>query len=379
MIKSLLCPAAITAAALLTPAQAIAEKPRLAIQDITATPAVMNNAVSQGQANVLQQILQGADTQLMDTINRTKRFDIVARSKIKAILKEQEIADSGDVNPADPQTARAFMMAGAKYVATVTVDNYQDIVEKMVIQGGFGAEEHERRTIQLQAVLQIFDTTTAVMLESASITLSESDTNSIMGGARETGNATNALIGGMTKTFAAKAANVIMNRLAPAKIIGYTMGNITFNRAEGTGVEVGQYWQVFHPGEEMIDPDTGESLGAEEIPLGWAQRHLRYFPSSPRHRCLEDYGIDRSNIMRDSHRMAFQDTCRSQWPLQWLSLKPRGIGTSCSQARTAVRMYQVLHHHQLRPSPAHSDKCAELSGAPTTTFSSNCISQFESS
>ena len=274
-------------------------KPRLAIQDISATPAVMQQARQDGQLNVLEQILQGSDSQLMNTINQTKRFDIVARSKIKAVLKEQEIAASGDVNPADPQTARAFLMAGAKYVATVTVDNYQDITGRMQYEGGFGQTSGERREIQLQATLQIFDTTTAVMLESASITLAEADINEILPGARETGRATNALIGKITKLFANQAANLIMNRLVPAKVIGYTMGNITLNRGEGTGVERGQYWQVFHPGEEMIDPDTGESLGAEEIALGWAQI-TDVLPKFSKARCLEDYGIDRGNIMRVS-------------------------------------------------------------------------------
>ena len=274
-------------------------KPRLAIQDISATAAVMQQADRDGQLNVLEQILQGSDSQLMNTINQTKRFDIVARSKIKAVLKEQEIADSGDVNPADPQTARLFMMAGAKYVATITVDNYQDVTARMQYEGGFGQTSGERREIQLQATLQIFDTTTAVMLESASITLAEADINEILPGARETGRATNALIGKITKTFATQSANLIMNRLVPAKVLAYTMGNITFNRGDGTGVEKGQYWQVFHPGEEMIDPDTGESLGAEEIPLGWAQV-TQVLPKFSKARCLEDYGIDRSNIMRFS-------------------------------------------------------------------------------
>ena len=100
-----------------------AQKPRLAIQDIVATTAVRNQAQSSGQLNVLDQIMQGANSQLEDTINATKRFDIVPRSKYRTILKEQEIADSGDVDPSDPQRARAFKMAGAQYVATVTVDN----------------------------------------------------------------------------------------------------------------------------------------------------------------------------------------------------------------------------------------------------------------
>ena len=282
---------------LLGAAPAHADKPRLAIQDLVATDAVVTQAKAQSQHSVLEQILQGSDTQLANMINQTSRFDIVARSKYRTILREQGIADSGDVNPSDPQTARAFQMAGAQFVATLTVDNYQDITTTASFKGGFGTSKAERRTIQIQATLQIFDTTTAVMLESASVTIEESTTNEIMAGATENGRVTNALIGQVTKDIATKTSRIILDALVPAKVIGYTMGNITFNRGIGTGVEKGQIWQVFYPGEEMFDPDTGESYGAEEIPLGWA-RITSVQPKFSKAQAIQDFGIDRGSIMR---------------------------------------------------------------------------------
>ena len=282
---------------LLGTAPALADKPRLAIQDLVATDAVVTQAKAQSQHSVLEQILQGSDTQLANMINQTSRFDIVARSKYRTILREQGIADSGDVNPSDPQTARAFQMAGAQFVATLTVDNYQDITTTASFKGGFGTSKAERRTIQIQATLQIFDTTTAVMLESASVTIEESTTNEIMAGATENGRVTNALIGQVTKDIATKTSRIILDALVPAKVIGYTMGNITFNRGIGTGVEKGQIWQVFYPGEEMFDPDTGESYGAEEIPLGWA-RITSVQPKFSKAQAIQDFGIDRGSIMR---------------------------------------------------------------------------------
>ncbi len=281
----------------LSATSALADKPRLAIQDLVATDAVVSQAKAQSQHSVLEQILQGSDTQLANMINQTSRFDIVARSKYRTILREQGIADSGDVNPSDPQTARAFQMAGAQFVATLTVDNYQDITTTASFKGGFGTSKAERRTIQIQATLQIFDTTTAVMLESASVTIEESTTNEIMAGATENGRVTNALIGQVTKDIATKTSRIILDALVPAKVIGYTMGNITFNRGIGTGVEKGQIWQVFYPGEEMFDPDTGESYGAEEIPLGWA-RITSVQPKFSKAQAIQDFGIDRGSIMR---------------------------------------------------------------------------------
>ncbi|MCH2144895.1 MAG: CsgG/HfaB family protein [Phycisphaerales bacterium] len=287
----------ILAAFITMPATAQVEKPRLAIQDINATDAVKRQAREQGQLNVLEQILQGSDGLLMSAITQTRRFDIVARSDYRTILKEQAIGQSGDVNPADPQIARAFNMAGARYVATVTADNYQDIAQRTVLEGGFGSSPAERRTIQLQATIKIYDTTTGVLLNAATITIEDSSLNEILPGVEQQGRPTNALIGKITKSFATQSANRIMNVLVPAKVLAYTIGNITFNRGEGTGVEVGQYWQILFAGEELIDPDTGESLGSEEIPIGWAQV-TSVLPKFSTAQAIQDFGIEKGAIMR---------------------------------------------------------------------------------
>ena len=89
-------------------AQAPAEKPRLAIRAIAATPAVQAQAKSEGTDNALMQVEQGADPQLMDAIQATRRFDLVARSDMPSVMKEQDLTQSGNVNVIDPQAARAF-------------------------------------------------------------------------------------------------------------------------------------------------------------------------------------------------------------------------------------------------------------------------------
>lgn len=273
------------------------EKPRLAIRKIDATPAAMKQAEATGQANVLRQILEGSNSLLTTTIQRSGRFDIVAREDLAEIIKEQDLAESGNVDVSDPQAARPGRLAGAGYVATVTVDNFQDVVERANFAGQFGDSAAERRTIQIQATLKIFDSTTGTLKEPATITFERTALNDVLPGVAEQGRATNSLIGVVTKEFAIEAANEILNRLAPAKIIALTMGVATVNRGEGTGIEVGQFWELFFPGEEMIDPDTGESLGAEEIPVGWA-KVLSIQPKFSRMQVIQDFGVDRGTIAR---------------------------------------------------------------------------------
>ncbi|MHC4833749.1 MAG: CsgG/HfaB family protein, partial [Planctomycetota bacterium] len=129
------------------------QNPRLAIRKIDATPAAMRQAEAAGQADVLRQILDGSNSLLTTTIQRSGRFDIVAREDLAEILKEQDLAESGNVDFSDPQAARPGRLAGAGFVATVTVDNFQDVTQRATFAGQFGEEASERRTIQIQATL----------------------------------------------------------------------------------------------------------------------------------------------------------------------------------------------------------------------------------
>jgi curli biogenesis system outer membrane secretion channel CsgG len=279
------------------PTAAVAEKPRLAIRAIAATPAVTAQAKVDGTDNALMQIEQGADVQLLSAIEATRRFEIVARADLPSIIKEQDLTQSGNVNVLDPQAARAFQLAGARYVATLTISNYQEVVERTDLLNQFGTSKAERRTINLQAVLKIFDSTTGSLFRSTQVTLSESAVNEIMPGVEQKGVKTNVVLGAVAKKLASDVANAIADSLAPARVIGYTLGQITFNRSAESGVSTGQIYEVFVPGSAMIDPDTGEQLGAEEVHVGWARvtdAGTRFSTAQ----AIEDRGIDRGAMLR---------------------------------------------------------------------------------
>lgn len=272
-------------------------KPRLAIREIAASKAVQSQAGAEGALNVLNQIVEGADPQLMTAIDGTRRFELVARADLPSVIKEQNLAESGNVNTLDPQAAKALQLAGAAYLATVTIDNFQDVTERTVLPGQFGDSQAERRTIQIQGVVKIFNSTTGTLYRSTAVTLNESAVDEVLAGVQQQGRKTNALIGKVTSLFATAAASAITESLAPAKVIGYTMGQITFNRTADSGVKNGQVWEVLAPGQEMVDPETGESLGSEEIRVGWA-RVTNAGPRFSSAQAIEDYGIDRGSIMR---------------------------------------------------------------------------------
>jgi len=272
-------------------------KPRIAVRDVSVTGAVLTQATADGQLNVLEQIVQSTDPQLINALSAGGRFDVVARADLPAVLREQSLAASGNVDTLDPQTAKQLQLAGARYLATVSIENFQDVVERTVLKGQFGDSNAERRTIQLQGSVRIFDTSSGVLLRATSVALNEAALDEILGGVEQTGRKTNALIGKVTALFATTASRAISEGLMPARVVGYTMGQITFNRTKDSGVETGQIWEVLAPGADMVDPETGKSLGSEEVHIGWARvtdAGSRFSTAQ----AIEDLGIDRGSIMR---------------------------------------------------------------------------------
>jgi hypothetical protein len=197
------------------PAAPVAAKPRLAVREVSATRGVVAQAKSRGFDNALDQVLEATDAQLLDAFDGEGAFELVARGDLGTVIKEQDLSLSGNVNAMDPQAARAYQLAGARFVATVTVTNFQEIVERTVLPGQFGNANAERRTIDVQAVVKVYDTTTAALLKSTNVTVSEFATNEILAGVEQSGSKTNVVLGTAARALAEQAAARI-SAAAPA-------------------------------------------------------------------------------------------------------------------------------------------------------------------
>ena len=278
-------------------AQEPAAKATLAIRAFEATPAVDAAASAAGTLNSLNQILQGAESQMENSIQQTRKFQIVARGDLKTILKEQDLADSGLVNRLDPNTARSLNLAGARYVAVLSVDGFQDITDRTVFEDQLGETRAERRSIQLSGVVKVFDTTSGTMLTSTAMKIDRNQLDKIIPGVERDGRKTEALLATVSAELARQTALSITDSVYPAKVLAISFGTITFNRTAATGVKVGQVWEVMATGEQLVDPDTGEVLGREEVSIGWS-RVTEAGERFSKAQTLEDRGIAKGAIMR---------------------------------------------------------------------------------
>jgi len=75
----------------------------------------------------LDRVQQAMDSQLISAFASARKFKVLARSDWKSVLKEQDFAASGNVEPAT--AAKVGKALGAKYILQTTIDDFQDYIE----------------------------------------------------------------------------------------------------------------------------------------------------------------------------------------------------------------------------------------------------------
>ena len=274
----------------------------IAVPRVEALPAVVEKVRGYGQKNELDQIVQGLDAKLADALFNTRKFDVRAHADLQKLLGEQSSQDSGNYDLTDPNRAKPFRLAGIPYLALVQIDDFQDQVQTANFEG-IGAKA-TRRQIRLGAVCRIFDATRGSLLESARVVVSDLDfkNNPQYVIDQQGGDLTEAIVNVIADRMANQCAQRITDVIFPAKVLVVRDGVVTLNRGEGTAIAMGEVWEAFATGEELVDPDTGEVLGSEEVSIGFV-RVISVAPKFSRAEiCGIDRGIAKGCILRKSTR-----------------------------------------------------------------------------
>lgn len=281
------------------------KRPKLGVAKVEALPTLAKSIAEKGQdkAASLGRVVDAIDGRLIDRLHNTRKFRVISRSDLDKLFVEQNFVASGSVNADDPSAARSFMIAGLDWLVVVTVDDMQDFVEVATFAGT--GEQARKRVVRLGVVAKLYDSTTGELKESVSLQLGPGDPDyrklrsvkEVRGYSKTDGNLDDDLLVKAAAVMADRVCNRVLDVLYPAKVIGKTGPQVMINRGDGTDISVGEIWGVFALGEAMIDPDTGISLGAEEVQVGKV-RITAVQPLFSRSEIIEDFGIDKGHILR---------------------------------------------------------------------------------
>lgn len=281
------------------------KRPKLGVAEVKTTDALQDAVRAEGgdKLSSLKRVTESMDGRLVDRLHNTRKFRVIARSDLDVIFKEQNFVLSGNVNTNDPAAAASFQIAGVDYLVVTSVDDFQDFVEVATFSGT--GEQAKKRVIRLGVVAKLYDSTSGELLESVGLQLGPDDPDykklrdisDVRSYTKTDGDLSDALLVKASFIMADRVANRVLDVLFPAKVIAKTGPQVTINRGDGTDISIGQVWGVYALGEEMIDPDTGISLGQEEVQVGKVTI-TDVQPLFSRGQVTEDMGVDKGHVLR---------------------------------------------------------------------------------
>ncbi len=267
---------------------AFAQRKTVAVAKVKIAPSIEASASADGTYPSLRRVVEAIDGQTIDALNGTRKFEIIARSDLDSLMEEGGL------------TGKAMQPGEADYLIVPSVDDFQDFVETATF-GGIGKVVTKRR-IRLGMVARIYDVANkGKLIESANFQLDNKDLEQLMSQSVKSGSFSDELLRKIAQDMGSKVANRVVDVIYPATVIGLTGPQATINRGDGTGIAAGQVWEVFALGEEMIDPDTGESLGGSEVKVG-SLRIDRVNPKFSSGTLTENFGVVKGSVVRPSNQ-----------------------------------------------------------------------------
>jgi len=229
--------------------------------------AIKDPIIGEGISDRLKKILdiEQIRTEMEASFRATRKFRVLSRDKstLNAILDEQNFAQS-DLAKGD--AAASGQLSNANYLIIPTVTDFKFYRSNKALPN-FDNKYKQRDSGLLLVNAQMLDTSSGQIVTSFSLKSTFVTRNKIVNS--RSGRPSSVYFTRMAKTVAAKLANQFVAAVYPMKIVKrLANGQVIINRGQDGGLKKGDKLAVFSAGEELIDPDTGESLGSSEEYIG---------------------------------------------------------------------------------------------------------------
>lgn len=232
---------------------------RVAVGDLVISPSLSANAAKTVSDSSLMADIENA-------LRNGRKFEVLTRraSALAAIRKEQQLAASD--------------LASGNAAESGQISNAQAIVNVEVLSFSFGRSSSKVPNIpnkytvsdssSIELSVQIIDTRTTSILASFPLKESTSGGSFVSNGV---GGASRGVLDKTLENVAGALANRVADTIFPVQVVSVKGGKLWANRGDDSGMKMGEVFEIFEPGEELIDPQTGESLGSTETEVGTAK------------------------------------------------------------------------------------------------------------
>jgi len=222
----------------------------------------------------------GFTEMLTNALFQSKRFVVVDRSALWQVLDEQDFAAS-DRSAASLKTAMTGKVLPAQLliigaITDAATEGAQKTSSSSISIAGFSFGGGKAKA-SMTVIIRILDSSTGEVLESVSIEHESESGGSAMSGCvygvcGGTDSAEGKYWSKITEEVIDKAVLEIVENTKSipfkGKLIRADESTIYANVGGRNGAQAGQIYSVYSPGIELVDPDTGESLGSDMFKVG---------------------------------------------------------------------------------------------------------------
>lgn len=196
---------------------------------------------------------------------QTRKFDVVERERVETLLDEMQLSETGLMDPA--RAVEAGKMLGADFflMGEISVFTVTTTVKKIPMTERWLRD----REMLLVVDMRIVDTRTSKVVAAHRGESRQSSRERLPNRPNVNTATTPEEVEIVERDLCQKLVIKVIDAVYPIKVINVNAaGVVSINRGQGGGVAVGDVFDVYTEGEEMIDPDTGEVLGSEETKVG---------------------------------------------------------------------------------------------------------------
>ncbi len=185
-------------------------------------------------------------------LTQSRKFDVVDRSKLQRVRREQRFGGSGLVT----SNRAAANLKGAQFLVVGTVQDYSvGPVQEMAYGSGY------YRPVRISVEVEVIDSSTGQVVaarKAEGVERNRESSPSVAAGIPRKG------LEEAAESCANDARLAILDAAYPIKILDVSGDTVHLNRGEGGGLEVGTQLRCFAAGKTLVDPDTKEVLGTSE-------------------------------------------------------------------------------------------------------------------
>jgi curli biogenesis system outer membrane secretion channel CsgG len=222
-----------------------------------------------------QPVGHGMADMLVTALVKSGRYRVMERAEMEKLLQEQSLGMSGITTPESAAKAAKVLGVEIAIIGAVTEFGYKKqstggALKKIGIGGSVS-----KQSATVGVDVRLVNVSSSEILAAENVRKEKSK----MGGSFDNEDISfdtqaqfdETLVGKATREAIDDVVKLIDQKGGVAsgyKIISATAGKIIINGGKEDGVNLGDRFTIYRAGEELVDPDTGESLGSEETQVG---------------------------------------------------------------------------------------------------------------